>query len=72
MEKTNLIRYECIKCKNTSYKKGEIRATGGFWTKFFNIQTERFFYTSCNRCGYTEFYKGNTSNLENIFDFFGN
>ncbi len=64
--------YECVKCKNTSYKKGEIRTTGGFWTKFFNIQNEKFFYVSCTKCGYTEFYKGSTNSMENIIDFFGN
>ncbi len=67
-----LTKYECVKCKNTTYKKGEIKTTSGSLTAFFNIQNERFFHISCERCGYTEFYRGNTSTLESIVDFFGN
>ncbi|MBS9767737.1 MAG: GTP-binding protein [Flavobacteriaceae bacterium] len=64
--------YECVKCKNKTYQKGEIKTTSGSLTAFFNIQNQRFFYISCTNCGYTEFYRGNTSTLENVLDFFGN
>ena len=66
------LNYTCPKCSNRTYKIGEMRATGGFWSKFFNIQTEKFTSVSCERCKYTEFYKASTSALSNIFDFFGN
>ena len=30
----------CPKCRNKDYETGEIRVTGGFWTKIFNIQNK--------------------------------
>lgn len=67
-----LLNYTCLKCSNKDYDIGEMRATGGRWSKFFNIQTEKFTSITCKRCKYTEFYKAPTSALSNIFDFFGN
>jgi predicted nucleic-acid-binding Zn-ribbon protein len=67
MDKLN---YICPKCANTSYEIGEFRATGGFWTKIFDIQSRRFTTVSCRRCRYTEIYKADSSMLGNIFDFF--
>jgi predicted nucleic-acid-binding Zn-ribbon protein len=48
----------------------EFRATGGFFAKMFDVQNKRFMTVSCNQCGYTEIYRGNSSTLDNIFDFF--
>ncbi len=62
--------YTCPKCQNKTYKVGEMRATGGFLSKVFDVQTEKFSYVCCERCGYTEFYKRSTSGLSNVFDFF--
>lgn len=66
------LNYTCPKCASKDYVIGEMRATGGVWSKFFNIQTEKFSSVTCKRCSYTEFYKASTSALSNIFDFFGN
>ena len=60
----------CIKCKHTEFHQGEMRATGGFWTKLFNIQNLKFKTLSCKNCGYTEMYKKNSSKSGNILDFF--
>jgi hypothetical protein len=30
-------KYKCPKCGNSEYDSGQIRTTGGFWTKIFNI-----------------------------------
>jgi len=65
-------KYECPKCKNDSYETDEIRTTGGFLTKFFNIQNKKFTAITCTKCKYTEFYKGQSSMLGNVLDFFGN
>lgn len=66
-------RYTCPKCEGTHYNVGEVRATGGFWTKVFNIQNRKFTTVSCNNCGYTEFYqKQNAGTGENILDFLTN
>ena len=64
------LNYTCPKCKNSSYDVGEFRATGGFWTKIFDIQSKRFTTVTCTRCHYTEIYRAESSKLGNIFDFF--
>ena len=66
------INYQCPKCSNGEYETGEMRATGGFWSKIFNIQTRRFSTVTCVRCRYTEIYQADTSMLGNIFDLFAN
>ena len=33
--------YQCPKCANTTFESSEMRATGGFFTKFFNVQTNK-------------------------------
>ncbi len=65
-------KYVCAKCKNAQYEVAEFRATGGIWTKLFNIQSERFTTVTCSRCKFTEIYKADQSTLGNIFDFFTN
>lgn len=69
---TKKSNYKCPKCSNTNCEIGEIHTTGGFWTKFFNIQNKRFTSVTCTQCKYTEFYRGIASRGENILDFFGN
>ena len=66
------LNYTCPKCKNSQYETGEIRTTGSFWTKIFDIQNKKFTSLTCTRCKYTEFYKTDSSMLGNIFDFFTN
>jgi len=67
-----MARYECVKCGNRDYDTDEITTTGSTFSKFFNVQNRKFTAVSCTRCNYTEFYKGSTSTLGNIVDFFGN
>ena len=63
--------WSCAKCNHKEYEVGEIRVTGGFWTKIFNVQNKKYASVSCSKCFYTEFYKGQPSTrLANIFDFF--
>ena len=62
--------YACAKCQNTEYETDEFRATGGNFAKMFDVQNKKFMTVSCTKCGYTEIYKGTTSTLGNIFDFF--
>ncbi|MBL4787983.1 MAG: zinc ribbon domain-containing protein [Kordiimonadaceae bacterium] len=64
--------YKCVKCGGTSYETDDITTTGSTFSKFFNIQNRKFTAVSCRDCSYTEFYKGTTSTLGNIVDFFGN
>lgn len=62
--------YTCPKCSCKTYKLGQMRATGGVFSKMFDIQTEKFTSVTCERCTYTEFYRTKTSSISNVFDFF--
>ena len=64
------LNYTCPKCGNTACDVGEFRATGGFLTKVFDVQSKRFTTVSCQRCRYTELYRAESSMLGNIFDLF--
>jgi len=64
------LNYRCAKCGNTTYDISEFRATGGFFTKIFDVQSKKFTTVTCSRCKYTEIYKADSSMLGNIFDFF--
>ncbi len=65
-------KYVCPKCGNTNYETDEIRTTGGQFAKIFDVQNKKFFAVTCTQCQYTELYKGTTSKLGNVFDFFTN
>lgn len=66
------LNYTCPKCKNTQCEVDEFRATGGFLTKIFDIQSKRFTTVTCTQCSYTEIFKTKSSMLGNVFDFFTN
>ncbi len=62
--------FKCAKCSNTEYESSEFRATGGFLSKLFDVQSRKFTTVTCTRCRYTEMYKADSSALGNIFDLF--
>ncbi len=64
--------FECVKCGSNDYETDEITTTGSTFSKFFNIQNRKYQAITCRNCNFTEFYKGTTSTLGNIIDFFGN
>ena len=64
--------YCCPKCNSRSYKLGQMRATGGTFSKLFDIQNQKSTSVTCAKCTYTEFYKTKTSAISNVFDFFTN
>ena len=64
------LNFLCAKCGNTRCETSEFRATGGFWTKVFNVQTKRFSTVTCTQCSYTEIYRTESSRLGHVFDFF--
>lgn len=65
-------KYTCPKCGNGYYEMDEIRTTGSFATKLFNIQNKRFTTITCSRCFYTEIFKTKSSKMGNVVDFFFN
>jgi predicted nucleic-acid-binding Zn-ribbon protein len=62
--------WQCVKCGNDEYAVDEMRTTGGFLAKMFDVQNKRFSTVSCEQCGYTEIYRAESSQLGNVFDFF--
>ena len=66
------IEYRCPKCGNTECEIDEFRATGGFLSKVFDVQSKKFTTVSCTQCRYTELFKTDSSTLGNVFDFFTN
>jgi predicted nucleic-acid-binding Zn-ribbon protein len=66
------LNYRCAKCGNTGYEIGEMRVAGGFWSKIFDVQGQKYSSVTCTQCRYTEIYKADSSTLGNVFDFFTN
>lgn len=63
------IDYRCLRCGCHTYSRGEARVATGFWGRLFKLERGRFVTASCNRCGYTEFYKRDSSAVGDILDF---
>lgn len=72
MEDNNNRRWICPKCGCEEYEQDQFQATGGMFSKLFDIQNKKFITVSCKKCGYTEIYKRGTSTFGNIIDFFTN
>jgi len=68
----NQANYKCPKCGCTNYESSEIRTTGSFAMKLFNIQNKKFTTITCKQCKYTELYAASSNQLGNILDFFTN
>lgn len=62
-------QYVCEKCGNKHYISDQFQATGGNFSKIFDIQNKKFITVSCSRCGFTELYRGQTSDGWNVLDF---
>ncbi|WP_326910242.1 zinc ribbon domain-containing protein [Sedimentibacter sp. MB31-C6] len=63
------VQYVCVKCGNREYEVDQFQATGGNFAKIFDVQNKKFTTISCKQCGYTELYKGSSSDGWNILDF---
>ncbi len=65
----NQRQWVCPKCGCTSMTHDQFQATGGTFSKLFDIQNKKFITISCNHCGFTELYRAQTDMGENILDF---
>src|SRR5438128_7245725 len=61
-------RYACPKCSHTNWTTGEFRAAGGTASALFDVATVRFRSVSCQRCGFTEFYRSDLSAGNQLVD----
>jgi len=64
------ISYRCPKCNHDQHETREMRGAGGFWSKIFDVQGQRYTAIICSRCRYTEFFHADSSMMGNIFDLF--
>ncbi len=64
--------WQCPKCRNTEFETDQFAATGGGFSKFFDVQNKKFTTVTCSRCKYTEIYKADVSTLGNVLDFITN
>lgn len=62
-------QYICDKCGNEHYVSDQFQATGGNFAKIFDVQNKKFITVSCTRCGFSELYRGQTSDGWNVLDF---
>jgi predicted nucleic-acid-binding Zn-ribbon protein len=49
--------YVCQKCQHREYTLGSMKVSSDGFTAIFDIQDRSFTTVSCQRCGYTEFFK---------------
>jgi len=63
------MKYACPKCGSKFCETSEIRTTGSFITKIFNIQNRRFTSVTCSDCKYTEFYNISSKRIGDVLDF---
>ena len=49
--------FSCVKCNGTEYETGEIRTTGSGFSRFLDLQNQKFGFVACANCGYVEFYR---------------
>ncbi|MEF9920300.1 MAG: zinc ribbon domain-containing protein [Erysipelotrichaceae bacterium] len=62
-------QYVCEKCGNTQFESDQFQATGGNFSKIFDVQNKKFVTITCTQCGYTELYKQKSDDAWNILDF---
>ncbi len=66
-------KFVCPKCKSSGGRAKRIAMTGTGFSRFFDIQHNRFITVSCQHCGYTEMYNPQIiegkSGLGDILDF---
>jgi len=60
----------CLKCGSTDAKSEDVAMTGTGLSKIFDVQNNQFTVVSCNNCGYSEFYKKDSTTASNVIDFF--
>lgn len=60
----------CIKCGSTNASTDEVAMTGTGLSKLFDVQHNQFIAVTCDQCGYSEFYKKDSSTASNVLDFF--
>ena len=58
----------CPKCGHTRHRSEIIRTTGDDWSRYFNLQNQRFRARICEQCGYTELFSMKSDWGDNFLD----
>jgi predicted nucleic-acid-binding Zn-ribbon protein len=61
--------FVCGKCGHRKADPGEMRTSAGTLTALVDIDSRRYAYLACRRCGYTEFYQRQADTAFKLFDF---
>ncbi len=61
--------YVCKNCSHQEFEEHQLRATGGFISSLFDLQTEKYRVICCARCKYSELYQGVTGAGQVALDF---
>ena len=65
--------FTCAKCGGSTCETGEVRTTGSGFSRFLNLQNQKFGFLACETCGYTEFYRMDGSGrFATVFDILTN
>ncbi len=59
----------CRFCGGVRFSRGQLRATGGWLSSIFDVQTNRFDTVTCEGCGHTELFKARVGTGMKILDF---
>ena len=60
--------WQCPKCSNHQHTVTQISTAGGFLSRLFNLQHNKFSAVTCSKCTFTEFYKTSSNTLSNVLD----
>ncbi len=61
------INYSCMRCTNPTFATEEVHLAGKYG-RFFDHQGKKFVVVTCENCGYSEFYRQDSSRFGNILD----
>lgn len=59
----------CVKCGSRDAGQKNVAMTGSGASRLFNVQHNQFTVVYCKDCGYSEFYKRDSSKAKNVLDF---
>jgi len=61
--------YKCPKCSHTGFEVGGMMSSASSFSAIFDIEDSAYLAVSCMDCGYTEFYKRQSSGANMLLDF---
>lgn len=61
-------KYQCSKCGWGACEVGEMRVSASFWSSMLDWETQNFTSVTCEKCNYTDFYKGTPRFIDTVMD----